>query len=173
MIAKKLFFIIIFIFFPICKRKEFKLFQLLENFKRNVLMHRPSAKDRPWQGLPLLLSLSVSWDATGKQASSGLTLWGTRSFQERTRTKQVFKNKAKIIINKGQESQFSQNVGGPGALGRGLSGNVGHDDCFDICSHLLLCYAHLSFFTKEKRERRGNEFIRYFHQSRIANLWIF
>ena len=125
------------------------------------------------QGLPLLLSLSVSWDATGKQASSGLTLWGTRSFQERTRTKQVFKNKAKIIINKGQESQFSQNVGGPGALGRGLSGNVGHDDCFDICSHLLLCYAHLPFFTKEKRERRGNEFIRYFHQSRNPNQRIF
>ena len=120
-----------------------------------------------------VIPIGVSWDATGKQASSGLTLWGTRSFQERTRTKQVFKNKAKIIINKGQESQFSQNVGGPGALGRGLSGNVGHDDCFDICSHLLLCYAHLPFFTKEKRERRGNEFIRYFYQSRNPNQRIF
>ena len=33
-----------YLFFPICKWKEFKLFQLLENFKKNVLMHRPSIK---------------------------------------------------------------------------------------------------------------------------------
>ena len=39
-----------YLFFPICKTKEFKLFQLLENFKKNVLMHRPVAKDRPWIG---------------------------------------------------------------------------------------------------------------------------
>ena len=36
-----------YIFFTICKRKEFE-FQLLENFKKNVLMHRPVAKDCPW-----------------------------------------------------------------------------------------------------------------------------
>ena len=64
MIAKKVFFIIFLfyffqygkefelfqiltIFFQICKRKEFKLFQLLEIFFKNVLMHRPVAKDRP------------------------------------------------------------------------------------------------------------------------------
>ena len=34
--------------FPICDRKEFGIFQLLENFKKIVLMHRPVAKDRPW-----------------------------------------------------------------------------------------------------------------------------
>ena len=33
-----------YLFFPICKWKEFKLFQLLESFKKNVLMHRPSIK---------------------------------------------------------------------------------------------------------------------------------
>ena len=37
-----------YLFFPICKRKEFKLFQLLEFFFKNVLMHRPVATDRPW-----------------------------------------------------------------------------------------------------------------------------
>ena len=31
---------------PICDRKEFGIFQLLENQKKNVLMHRPV--DRPW-----------------------------------------------------------------------------------------------------------------------------
>ena len=31
-------------FFPLCKREEFKLFQLLESFKKNVLMHHPSIK---------------------------------------------------------------------------------------------------------------------------------
>ena len=36
-----------YLLFPICKRKEFKLFQLLEIFFKNVLMHRPVAKDRP------------------------------------------------------------------------------------------------------------------------------
>ena len=33
-----------YLFFPICKRKEFKLFHLLENFKKKVLMHRPSIR---------------------------------------------------------------------------------------------------------------------------------
>ena len=33
-----------YLFFPICKSKEFKLFQLLESFKKKVLMHRPSIK---------------------------------------------------------------------------------------------------------------------------------
>jgi hypothetical protein len=37
-----------YLFFPICKRKKFRLFQLLENSKKNVLMHRPVAKDCPW-----------------------------------------------------------------------------------------------------------------------------
>ena len=41
-----------YLFFPICKRKEFKLFQLLERFKKkNVLMHHPSIKkslDNAW-----------------------------------------------------------------------------------------------------------------------------
>ena len=37
-----------YLFFPICKKKEFKLFQLLENLKKNVPIHRPVAKDRPW-----------------------------------------------------------------------------------------------------------------------------
>merc|ERR1711956_125887 len=87
--------------------------------------------------------------------SSGLTLRGTSCFQERTRTKQVFKNKDKIIINKGQESQFSQNVGGPGALGRGLSGNVGHDDCFDICSFFFTVLCPFTILCKRKeREKR-------------------
>ena len=42
-------------FFPICKRKEFKLFQLLESFKKKVLMHRPSIKLVPglFKGLRL------------------------------------------------------------------------------------------------------------------------
>ena len=44
MISIKLFPIIIFIFFPICKWKEFELFQLSESLKKNVLMHRPSIK---------------------------------------------------------------------------------------------------------------------------------
>ena len=34
-----------YLFFPICKRKEFELFQLLENFEKKVVMHRPVAKD--------------------------------------------------------------------------------------------------------------------------------
>jgi hypothetical protein len=47
MIAKKnVLYQIFYLFFPICNRKEFKLFQLLENFKKNVAMHRPVAKDR-------------------------------------------------------------------------------------------------------------------------------
>ena len=33
-----------YLFFPIRKRKEFKLFQLLESFKKKVLMHRPYIK---------------------------------------------------------------------------------------------------------------------------------
>ena len=33
-----------YLFFPRCKRKGFKLFQLLELFKKKVLMHRPSIK---------------------------------------------------------------------------------------------------------------------------------
>ena len=33
-----------YLFFPICKWKEFELFQLLESFKKNVLMHHPSIK---------------------------------------------------------------------------------------------------------------------------------
>ena len=36
------------LFFPICDRKEFRIFQLLENFKKQV--HRPVAKDRPCMG---------------------------------------------------------------------------------------------------------------------------
>jgi hypothetical protein len=36
-----------YLFLPICKRKELKSFQLLENFKKKVVMHRPVAKDRP------------------------------------------------------------------------------------------------------------------------------
>ena len=44
---KIIFYHTFYLFNPICKRKEFKLFQLLENFKKNVLMHRPVAKDRP------------------------------------------------------------------------------------------------------------------------------
>jgi hypothetical protein len=36
------------LFFPICDRKEFGIFQLLKNFKKFGLMHRPVAKDRPW-----------------------------------------------------------------------------------------------------------------------------
>jgi hypothetical protein len=42
-----MFYHILYSFFPICKRKEFKLFQLLENFKKKEV-HRPVAKDRPW-----------------------------------------------------------------------------------------------------------------------------
>ena len=33
-----------YLFFRICKWKEFKLFQLLESFKKNVPMHHPSIK---------------------------------------------------------------------------------------------------------------------------------
>ena len=33
--------------------KEFGIFQLLENFKKNVLMHRPVTKDCPWLDPPL------------------------------------------------------------------------------------------------------------------------
>ena len=33
--------------FPICDRKEFGIFQLLENLKQIVLMHGLVAKDRP------------------------------------------------------------------------------------------------------------------------------
>ena len=45
---KNIFYHNFYLFFPICRRKEFKLFQLLENFKKNVLMHRPVARDHPW-----------------------------------------------------------------------------------------------------------------------------
>ena len=46
-VSQKIFFCHNFyLLFPICKRKEFKLFQLLD-LKKNVLMHRPVAKDRP------------------------------------------------------------------------------------------------------------------------------
>ena len=41
---KNIFYHNFYLFFPICKRKEFKLFQLLESFKKNVLMHHPSIK---------------------------------------------------------------------------------------------------------------------------------
>ena len=47
-----------YLFFPICKRKEFKLFQLLERFKKkNVLMHHPSIKK----------SLNNAWSMILKQ----------------------------------------------------------------------------------------------------------
>ena len=49
-----------YLFFPICKRKGFKLFQLLEN-KKNVLMHRPVAKDRPCLSTDNCLTTSWHW----------------------------------------------------------------------------------------------------------------
>jgi hypothetical protein len=51
MIAKNLFLIIIFIYFfqYVTGRNLEYVIQLLENLKKkNVLMHRPVAKDRPW-----------------------------------------------------------------------------------------------------------------------------
>ena len=33
-----------YLFFPTCRRKEFKLFQLLESFKKNVPIHHPFIK---------------------------------------------------------------------------------------------------------------------------------
>ena len=47
-----------YLFFPICKRKEFKLFQLLENFKKNVPMHHPSIKKS--LANPIIFSLVIS-----------------------------------------------------------------------------------------------------------------
>ena len=47
MIAKKYVYHNFYLFFPVCKRKEFDLFQPLENFKKKLLMHRPVAKDCP------------------------------------------------------------------------------------------------------------------------------
>ena len=44
-----------YLFFPIWKWKEFKLFQLLESFKKNVLMHRPSIKKS-------LRGMTVQWN---------------------------------------------------------------------------------------------------------------
>ena len=49
---KKYFYHNFYLFFTIGKRKESKLFQLLENLKKNVLMHRPVAKNRPCLNLP-------------------------------------------------------------------------------------------------------------------------
>ena len=43
-IQKIISYYIFYLFFPICKWKEFESFQLLENFKKNVLTHRPSIK---------------------------------------------------------------------------------------------------------------------------------
>ena len=43
-IQKFIFYHNFYLIFPICRRKEFKLFQLLESFKKNVLMHRQSIK---------------------------------------------------------------------------------------------------------------------------------
>jgi hypothetical protein len=37
---------------PICDRKEFGIFQLLENLKKIVLMQRSVAKNRPWLSQP-------------------------------------------------------------------------------------------------------------------------
>ena len=46
--------------FPICKKKEFKLFQLLEIFKKKiVLMHRPVAKDCPCPSIQYTYICSV------------------------------------------------------------------------------------------------------------------
>ena len=62
-----IFYHIFYLFFPIYKRKELKLFQLLENFKKNVLMHRPVAKDHPWlilkRGLVVVKEDSVSYQS--------------------------------------------------------------------------------------------------------------
>merc|ERR1712008_580508 len=49
MIAKKLFFTIIFIhFFQYVRERNLNYFHHLQISKKNVLMHRPVAKDRPW-----------------------------------------------------------------------------------------------------------------------------
>jgi hypothetical protein len=45
--SHKVFYDNYYLIFPICDRKEFGIFQLLENLKKNVLMHHPVAKDRP------------------------------------------------------------------------------------------------------------------------------
>ena len=49
-----------YLFFPICKWKEFKLFQLLESLKKNVLMHHSSIK-KSLNNLTLLFSLFLVW----------------------------------------------------------------------------------------------------------------
>jgi hypothetical protein len=46
------------LFFPICDWKEFRIFQLLENSKKQVLMHRSVAKDRP-----CIVLQGVSWQS--------------------------------------------------------------------------------------------------------------
>ena len=51
------------LFFPICDKNEFGIFQLLENFKKIVLMHRPVAKDRPWLIAPVCQTV-LSWPKT-------------------------------------------------------------------------------------------------------------
>ena len=74
-----------YLFFPICKRKEFKLFQLLESFKKNVLMHHPSIK----KSLAYLKLIHPSWvlghiynmksqfkDGLGSRASTVKKVWG-------------------------------------------------------------------------------------------------
>ena len=50
-----------YLFFPICKRKEFKLFQLLESFKKKVLMHCPSIKKSVGYVRPIILNEKF-WD---------------------------------------------------------------------------------------------------------------
>ena len=51
-----------YLFFPICKWKEFELFQLLESLKKNVLMHRPSIKKSlTYHTSELLLFLYLYW----------------------------------------------------------------------------------------------------------------
>ena len=46
-----------YLFFPICNRKEFKLLQLSENFKKKCAN---AAKDRPWLSRPFL-NLDAIW----------------------------------------------------------------------------------------------------------------
>ena len=51
--SKKKFYDNFYFMFPICDRKKFRIFQLLENFKKKinkmlmVMLLRPVAKDRP------------------------------------------------------------------------------------------------------------------------------
>ena len=52
---------IFYLFFPICKWKEFKIFQLLEIFKKNVLMHRPSIKKSLAKRLTIYIEKPKFW----------------------------------------------------------------------------------------------------------------